>query len=124
MRKLVVTEFLTLVGGMEEPTSWHPGHASPERQQGGNLLVYGSGTLARTLLRPNAERPVGHEKTTPGGVVGGGGGESRTPVRKPVQRASTSVVRSLFLGSEPPTDRVPLNPASSGSQERRGVRSC
>lgn len=127
MRQVIVTEFLTLDGVMEEPTPWQKGYESPEighfkqgellesgalllgrvtyegfaqywptaagtgtfgermnrlpkfvatttlrslewnatalegdlitavqtlkRQEGGNLLVYGSGTLARTLLR-------------------------------------------------------------------------
>lgn len=127
MRKVIVTEFLTLDGVMENPTPWQQGYSSPEigqfkfdelfgcgalllgrvtyeefvrywptatgtgafgermnhlpkfvatttlqslewnarplegdvisgvealkRQEGGNLLVYGSGTLARTLLR-------------------------------------------------------------------------
>lgn len=30
MRKLIVTEFVTLDGVMEEPTPWQAGHASPE----------------------------------------------------------------------------------------------
>lgn len=127
MRKLIVTEFLTLDGVMEEPTPWQRGHSSPEigafkydelfgsealllgrvtyeefvrywpgatdtgdfgermnrlpkfvatttqeplewnavalggdvvsavttlkQQEGGNVLVYGSGTLVQTLLR-------------------------------------------------------------------------
>lgn len=45
MRKVIVTEFLTLDGVMEEPSSWQRGHESPEVGPFKQGELFGSGAL-------------------------------------------------------------------------------
>lgn len=45
MRRIVVTEFLTLDGVMEEPTPWQSGYADPESDQFKRNELFGSDAL-------------------------------------------------------------------------------